>query len=125
MTRAMILAAALTLTACAGDTEDLFDAIEHESWEAAAAKVSAHCQRMAGLELWGQRTRIEFRREVRQRGSHGPAAPIKPIEGLDAKTQFGSGPVVFVICAGETDGDGEPVVIPDEAWRLLVRNWRD
>jgi hypothetical protein len=109
------------LTGCAGD---VLDDIEDQQWDAAAAKVSTYCETVGQGDLWVQRTRIEARREIRQRGRFGPIGP-GIIGGLDDKTAFGPGPVLMIWCDGETDGQGNFYPVPDEVWQRMIRDWRD
>ena len=62
----------LLLAGCAGD---ILDDIESQAYDKAAAKLSAYCARNAAKDLKWQRTRIEVRREIRQRGTDGPPPP--------------------------------------------------
>lgn len=117
--------AAASIIAIAG-CADVFDNIEYQSWDAAAEKVSAFCAAQVGDDpLWWQRTRIEARREIRQRGTNGPAGPAYAPGGLDDKTTHGEGPVLMIWCAGETDGQGRPYAVPQSVWKGMVRDWRD
>lgn len=119
---AAALAVMLALVGCSGD---LLDDIEDRKYDAAAEKVSAYCAKAAGGDLWLQRTRIEARREIRQRGSNGPVGPLVVIDGLDLKTAHGSGPVLVVWCEGERTGDGFPYPVPPAVWQGMVRQWSD
>jgi hypothetical protein len=123
MTRTAAIVAFGLLAGCASD--DVLDHIEDRSWDAAAAKVSDFCARQFGDELWWQRTRIEARREIRQRGTHGPAGPAYVPGLLDDKTAHGKGPVLMIWCADERTGDGAAYPVPQAVWKGMVRTWRD
>lgn len=121
MTRTSICAAALLLASCSGD---FLDDIEDEAYDAAATKLSDYCALNRGDLFW-QRTRIEVRREIRQRGDNGPPGPVEVPEGLDQKTAFGPGPVLMIWCGGETTGQSIPYAPPETVWRAMIRDWRD
>ena len=119
------LAPLVALWLLAGCASDLLDDIENQAYDKAAAKLSAYCDRNAAKGLFFQRTRIEVRREIRQRGTDGPPPPDPVPEGLDAQTANGAGPVLMLWCRGETNGQLVPFAVPDEVWRNMVRDWRD
>jgi hypothetical protein len=122
MTRFAPLIVLWFLVGCASD---LLDDIEDEAYDKAAKKVSAYCARNAEKDLFWQRTRIEVRREIRQRGTDGPPPPVPIPEGLDEQTANGEGPVLIIWCRGETNGQGVPFPVPDPVWRNMIRDWRD
>jgi hypothetical protein len=122
MTRLAPLFALWLLAGCAGD--DLLDDIEDEAYDSAADQLSDFCDRNAN-DLSRQRTRIEVRREIRQRGTDGPPPPDPIPEGLDEQTANGEGPVLMIWCRGETNGQGVPFPVPDSVWRNMIRNWED
>jgi hypothetical protein len=123
MKRALVIT--ITALSLAGCTGDIFDDIEDQRWDELATKVSDYCTRADRDNLWVQRTRIESRREIRQRGRGGPVGPDVPPEGLDEKTAYGAGPVLMVWCHGETNGQGEAYPVPDPVWDGMVRDWQD
>jgi hypothetical protein len=98
---------------CAGD---FLEDIEDQAYDKAAAKLSAYCARNATRDLAWQRSRIEVRREIHQRGTDGPPPP-DPVPG--------SGPVLMIWCQGETNGQAVPFLVPDPVWRNMIRDWRD
>lgn len=116
----------LALTGCAGigAAGNFFKDLEQGAFDKAARAVSEYCEGAQTGGLFAQRTRIEARREIRQRGTNGPPTPTG-IEGLDDQTAEGDGPVVIVWCKNETDGWSQPVAVPVDAWRMLIRDWRD
>jgi hypothetical protein len=122
MIRLASLSALWLLAGCAGD---ILDDIEDRSFDAAADKLSAYCARNASQGLFRQRSRIEVRREIRQRGTDGPPPPDPVPEGLDEQTAQGDGPVLMIWCRGETNGQGVPFAVPDAVWRNMIRDWED
>lgn len=96
-----------------------------EAYDNAADKLSAYCELNKDRDLFWQRTRIEVRREIRQRGTNGPTGPNPIPEGLDEKTANGKGPVLMIWCEGETNGQDVPFPVPDAVWRNMIRDWRD
>ena len=122
MTRLAPLVALLLLAGCASD---LLDDIEDQAFNKAAEKLSAYCDRNAAKGLFWQRTRIEVRREIRQRGTDGPPPPDPVPEGLDEQTAKGAGPVLMIWCRGETSGQGVPFPVPSAVWRNMIRDWED
>lgn len=107
---------ALALSGC-GTTHEFFKDIEGKAYDNAAAAASKYCENADQRPLIIKRTRVEARREIRQRGENGPLAPTNPIAGLDEQTALGDGPVVIVYCVGDT--------VPDAVWEDLVRDWQD
>jgi hypothetical protein len=91
----------------------------------AAQKLSAYCDRNADQGLSQQRSRIEVRREIRQRGTDRPPPPDPIPAGLDEQTANGAGPVLMIWCRGETNGQGVPFLVPDAVWRNMIRDWED
>lgn len=112
----VVMLTALVLTGC-GTTHEFFKDIEGKAYDNAAAAVSKYCEDADQRPLIIQRTRIEARREIRQRGTNGPFAPETNITGLDEQTALGDGPVVIVYCVGDT--------VPAAVWEDLVRDWQD
>ena len=102
----------LTFLAGCAPVVQVTKAVESKSYDVLARSFSEYCERADILP----RTRIEARREIRQRGASGPHGPVIP-EELDPKTAYGQGPVVRIWCEGEA--------VPDEVWPGLVRDWRD
>ena len=121
MNRLAPLVALLLLPGCT----TLLDDIENQAFDAAAEKLSAFCARNADGSLFRQRTRIEVRREIRQRGTDGPSGPDPIPEGLDDRTANGAGPVLMIWCEGETNGQNVPFEVPDAVWRNMIRDWED
>ena len=99
MTRLISLIALWLLAGCA---TDFLDDIEDRAFDTAAEKLSDYCDRNADRGLTNQRSRIEVRREIRQRGTDGPPPPDPVPEGLDEQTAQGAGPVLMIWCRGET-----------------------
>jgi hypothetical protein len=122
MIRLAPLVALSLLAACASD---FLEDIEDQAFDRAAAKLSAYCARTADQGLLRQRTRIEVRREIRQRGTDGPPPPDPVPDGLDEQTAQGAGPGLMIWCRGETNGQGVPFPVPDAVWRNMIRNWED
>jgi hypothetical protein len=122
MIRLAPLAALWLLAGCASD---FLDDIEDKAFDSAAAKLSAYCARSAASDLFWQRTRIEVRREIRQRGTDGPPPPDPIPAGLDEQTANGAGPVLMIWCEGETNGQAVPFAVPDAVWRNMIRDWQD
>jgi hypothetical protein len=122
MIRLAPLVALWLLAGCAGD---FLDDIEDQAFDEAAEKLSAYCARVAIDNLFVQRTRIEVRREIRQRGTDGPPPPDPIPEGLDERTAKGAGPVLMIWCEGETNGQSEPFPVPTAVWRNMIRDWED
>lgn len=114
--------ALLLLTGCGGG---LLDDIEDEAYDAAARKLSTFCELNRGSDLFWQRTRIEVRREIRQRGTSGPPGPDPIPPGLDERTANGQGPVLMIWCVEETNGQDVPFPVPDPVWRNMIRDWVD
>jgi hypothetical protein len=119
------LAPIIALWLLAGCASDFLDDIEDQAFDEAAEKVSAYCARNANRNLFWQRTRIEVRREIRQRGADGPPPPDPVPDGLDVKTANGAGPVVMIWCQGETNGQDVPFLVPNPVWRNMIRDWED
>ena len=94
----MRLAPLVALSLLAGCASDFLEDIEDQAFDSAAAKLSACCERNAGQGLAKQRTRIEVRRKIRQRGTDGPPPPDPVPEGLDEQTAQGEGPVLMIWC---------------------------
>ncbi len=118
----LVLLAMLPLVGCGtlGGGRDVLKEIESGAYDSAAEMVSGYCERMGEAGKFVQRTRIEARREIRQRGTHGPPQPAEGIPGLDDKTAAGPGPLLLVYCAGDPDA------LPAVVWReRYVRDWRD
>jgi hypothetical protein len=119
------LATFVALLLLAGCASDFLEDLEDQAFDSAAAKLSAYCDRNAGQGLTRQRSRIEVRREIRQRGTDGPPPPDPVPEGLDEQTAQGAGPVLMIWCRGETNGQGVPFPVPDAVWRNMIRDWED
>ena len=119
------LASLVPLLLLAGCASDVLDDIEDQAYDKAAQKLSAYCARNAAQGLFRQRTRIEVRREIRQRGTDGPPPPDPVPAGLDEQTAQGAGPVLMIWCQGETNGQGVPFPVPDAVWRDMIRDWED
>ena len=119
------LAPLVVLWLLAGCVAGVVKDIEHQTYDEAAEELSAFCARNAERGRFWQRSRIEMLREIRQRGSHGPAPPDPIPEGLDERTAKGAGPVVMVWCRGETNGQEEPFPVPPAVWQNMIRDWRD
>ena len=119
------LAPLVVLWLLPGCASDFLEDIENEAYDRAAAKLSAYCARNADRGLVRQRTRIEVRREIRQRGTDGPPPPDPIPEGLDERTANGAGPVLMIWCRGETNGQSVPFPVPDAVWRNMIRDWED
>lgn len=107
-----VAALSMALTGCGA--MDILDPAEDDMWDVIATIESQWCKDSI---QWVERTRVEYRREVRQRGEGGPAGPVEPVEGLDDKTAYGPGPVMVFYCEGDT--------VPREVWEGLVRDWED
>lgn len=122
MTRLALPIALWLLAGCAGD---MIDDIEHQSLDDTAARISAYCARNPDVDRFWQRTDIEMRREIRQRGTHGPPPPDPVPEGLDERTAEGTGPVLMIWCRGHTNGEGEPFPVPASVWHNMIRDWED
>jgi hypothetical protein len=122
MARIVSLIALWLLAGCASD---LLDDIEDQAFDRAAEKLSDYCARNANQGLFRQRSRIEVRREIRQRGTNGPPPPDPVPAGLDEQTAEGEGPVLMIWCPGETNGQGVPFPVPDAVWRNMIRDWED
>lgn len=103
---AILLAGLAVATGC---TADFLKNVESGAYDKAAAAVSNYCERTDSDVI--NETRIEARREIRQRGTEGPA-PIF-YEGLDDQTAGGKGPVVRIWCHGEN--------VPVEVWKDLIK----
>lgn len=121
-TRLAPLAAVWLLAGCAGD---ILDDIEDEAYDKVAKKLSDYCELSQSRDRFWQRTRIEVRREIRQRGRNGPEGPNPIPTGLDEKTANGTGPVLMIWCQGEANGQEVPFPVSDEIWRNMIRDWRD
>jgi hypothetical protein len=119
------LGSLVTLWLLAGCASDFLEDIEDQAFDRAADKLSAYCDRNADQGLSRQRTRIEVRREIRQRGTDGPPPPDPVPEGLDEQTAQGDGPVLMIWCRGETNGQGVPFPVPDAVWHNMIRDWED
>ncbi len=111
-----LAALALALSGC-GTTHEFFKDIEHKAYDNAADAVSLYCKDADRRPLVIKRTRVEARREIRQRGENGPFAPVTPVPGLDEHTALADGPVAIVYCEGDT--------VPPAVWEALVRDWQD
>lgn len=85
--------------------------IESRAYDSAALAASEYCERGTNPILANER--LEARREVRQRGTHGPLPPAEGVSGLDAHTAAGDGPVVRIWCQDER--------VPQEVWKDLVK----
>lgn len=92
-----------------GCSADFLKSVESGAYDKAAAAVSTYCQNMDSALL--EQQRVEARREIRQRGTEGPAPVF--FEGLDDKTAGGKGPVVRIYCHGDT--------VPTAVWGDLIR----
>lgn len=101
-----ILVLMLFATGCSAD---FLKSIETGAYDKAADAVSLYCEQ-TDTDLLSQQ-RIEARREIRQRGTEGPAPVF--FEGLDDKTAGGKGPVVRIYCHGET--------VPTAVWGDLIK----
>ena len=119
------LAPLVALWLLAGCASDILDDIEDQAFDKVAEKLSAHCDRIGGKSLFVQRTRIEVRREIRQRGTDGPPPPDPIPAGLDKQTANGAGPVLMIWCRGETNGQDVPFPVPTAVWRNMIRDWED
>ena len=119
------LAPLVVLWLLAGCASDFLKDLEDQAFDEAAEKLSAYCDRVGGKSLFVQRTRIEVRREIRQRGTDGPPPPDPIPSGLDERTANGEGPVLMIWCRGETNGQNEPFSVPPEVWRNMIRDWQD
>ena len=114
---------ALLVVGCSANvqqsTHEFTKALERGAYDSVAEALSGYCSSVYDKGLWIQRTRIEARREIRQstKGSRGPSPPDESIEGLDAKTAEGNGPVIRIWCQGEE--------VPEFIWTEMVRDWRD
>jgi hypothetical protein len=107
--------------------DEFVKALERNSYDEVGEVFSRYCARFGNLGPFGDHTRIEISREIRQNGSHGPLPPLPPAGGiaykpgdvqlLDEATRLGRGPVVVIYC--ETDE------VPEGAWRRLDRYWKD
>ena len=91
--------------------EGFLKQIESKAYDAAALGVSEYCERSDSDIVLNERN--QARRELRQRGTEGPAAPEAAVPGLDEQTAQGSGPVVRIWCQGE--------VVPAEVWNDLIK----
>jgi hypothetical protein len=110
LTRLVPLVALWLLAGCASD---FLDDIEDQAFDRAAEQLSAYCARNTDQDLFRQRSRIEVRREIRQRGTNGPPPPDPVPDGLDEQTAQGEGPVLMIWCRGETNGQGVPFPVPN------------
>ena len=119
------LAPLVALWLLAGCASDILDDIEDLAFDAVADKLSTYCARKADEGLFSQRSRIEVRREVRQRGTDGPPPPDPIPEGLDEQTANGAGPVIMIWCEGETNGQGVLFPVPTAVWSNMIRDWED
>lgn len=117
MSKYLIIISILILSGCnenkIKETHDFFKAIEGKAYNAAAKSVSEYCKKAGELSIILDQERLEARREIRQRGNHGPLGPDFDVNGLDEKTMHGPGPVVRVWCEGET--------VPEVIWKDFIR----
>ena len=101
---ASLLTAVAVSTGCNGG--DILKQMEGKAYDKAAKAVSQVLER----------ERLEARREIRQRGTEGPAPVV--FKGLDEQTAGGKGPIIRIYCHGEP--------VPTEVWAdLLKLNWAD
>ena len=105
----------ILLGGCAGSgLGDALKLAEGKAYDAAAEAISLYCEQLAEADptfrpiLWQEKR--ELRREVCQRGHHGPAAPP------DNPGNCAGGPVVVVWCEGTE--------VPATIWPLLEREWQ-
>lgn len=99
------------LFGCSPSTHDFLKSVETKAYDQAASSVSKYCENTSSYIV--DREGVEMAREIRQRGSSGPEGPLVEVQGLDNKTAYGPGPVVFIYCEGET--------VPNEAWNELIK----
>ncbi len=92
----LMVAFAVALGGCGA--KGFLKQLEGKAYDGAARAVSEYCEALAGNALADQE-RLEARREIRQRGTGGPADLSHPI--LDDQTAKGDGPVVRIYCEGE------------------------
>lgn len=100
----------LTATISTGCNGDFLKHMEGKAYDRAAKAVSEYCERVTFSDVLMQE-RMEARREIRQRGTQGPA-PIT-LEGLDDQTAGGKGPIVRIYCHGE--------MVPTMVWKDLIK----
>lgn len=109
MLTSLIIAVVVFLSGCS-TLDKTLKRLESRAYDAAAESASQYCQRTEN-DL-GRIERNQARREIRQRGHHGPNGP-KRGNGLDGQTAYGRGPVVRVYCQGDT--------VPAEVFKDLER----
>lgn len=109
--RLLAIIAAMALGGCTL-LHDKSKEVEGRVYDSLADAASNYCKWASGISFLDQE-RLEARREVRQRGKHGPDGPTYTIVSLDEKTAHGRGPVIRVYCH-EDD-------VPPTVWADFVR----
>lgn len=110
MKKALLLAP--LLVGC-GTTHDFVKDVEGKVYDSLAKAFSEYCEKQEGdLAVLFNQEALELRREIRQRGTHGPVVD-EDVPFLDERTVHSVGPVLRVYCSDD--------VVPDEVWLDLVR----
>ena len=102
MKTAIAIITAILIAGCTSTAKDFLKALESRAYDTAAKGVTEYCQRISlssrtssQARALVDRERVEARREIRQRGRHGPNA--------DDGNQ---GPVVVIWCEGDELPEG-------------------
>ena len=94
-------------------THEFVKDVEGKVYDSLADAFSEYCERQEGdwAVLFNQEA-LELRREIRQRGTHGPETHGE-LPFLDNQTAYGGGPVMRVYCSDD--------VVPDAVWMDFVK----